>query len=702
MQHVVLKEGHKLALTADAPVAQGLAQSIATAEFCEHHPLEGTVTAAAALIRWGAPTAAPVEHYTSCVMARAHRCIPQEFLGWLKASSNITSINASDLPNTVTLWEAIFAVRASPDGSVVPVAGTHSTVTSWEGVLCHRSRAVLDRYAKVVATAQSTLSGCVGSTSAIQSASTYCASADCALPDGDALSESADSLITAGTTMVVRGTLSEITTPHLSSSAAVNKVRRFHEICSAEFEPETTGTASIDQTINALARWLVWARTPLAPLPPFATPYGPSVLFFYHNRARGANVTNMTEGFQWNVDTRHENETNEDRMLRLTDFIRGVRGQLLHTEYQANLDGSFNKRTTTQPLHRHMRDEWASNATADPLSGQFISDVAARIIAAKTGNRHSDKLEHDIAMLGSSLESVGRLTLEQVEHPSLVIRVVEELAGRTTDQISASDAPAAIWVPRDDPEMQQRLVDSSRVAHEAVRAAASLVAAKRGEGAAAESEKAKRSHQVVRRKPKDKFSRFVTKLLRHTAVQAGLTVRPDGYVLVEEVMAIDAISENTVEELLEFVEEDNKMRYSVTEENGRLLIRANQGHTIPCVRDEMLMTPITDPAEVPVCLHGTYEGAWELIKASALDRMARNVINMAVGLPDNPDVKSGIRTNIEVLIYIDVARAMAAGIPFFRSANNVICSPGPIPPEFFAHVVRRTDNAILYEQSWQE
>ena len=106
--------------------------------------------------------------------------------------------------------------------------------------------------------------------------------------------------------------------------------------------------------------------------------------------------------------------------------------------------------------------------------------------------------------------------------------------------------------------------------------------------------------------------------------------------------------------------------------------------------------------QVPVCLHGTYEGAWELIKASALDRMARNVINMAVGLPDNPEVKSGIRTNIEVLIYIDVARAMAAGVPFFRSANNVICSPGPIPPEFFAHVVRRSDNEILYQQSWQE
>ena len=175
----------------------------------------------------------------------------------------------------------------------------------------------------------------VGLDSAIQSGSPV----DCVLPDSDALSESADSLLTAGTTMVVRGTLSEINTPHLSSSAAVNKVRRFHEICSAEFEPETTGIASIEQSINALAKWLVWARTRSTPLPPFATPYGPSVLFFYHNRGGGAKVTDMTAGFQWNVvsqplrvcaamiaaivqDTKHEKETNEHRMLRLTNFIR--------------------------------------------------------------------------------------------------------------------------------------------------------------------------------------------------------------------------------------------------------------------------------------------------------------------------------------------------------------------------------------------
>ena len=380
--------------------------------------------------------------------------------------------------------------------------------------------------------------------------------------------------------------------------------------------------------------------------------------------------------------------------LRVRVYCRDVRGQLLHTEYKANLDGSFNQCTTTQPLHRYMRDELASNPSADTLSGEFISKVGARITGAKTGNLYSETLYSDIAMLGWSLKSVGSLQPEQVAKPSLLDRVVAELANRSTDEISASDAPPAIWVDREHPEIQQRLVHCSIVTLKTVRAAALLAAAKRGEGAAPKL--------LVTKKPQDKFGRFVIKLLRHTAVQYGLPMRSDGYVAIKHVMEIDIISKNTVKELLQIVAEDKKMRCSVIEEDNCLYIRANQGHTIPCVRDALLMTPITDPAKVPVCVHGTYESAWEAIQDTALDRMGRNAISMAVGLPGNPDVKSGIRTYMEVLIYIDVTRAMAAGIPFFRSVNNVICSPGPIPPKFFARVVRRTDNKILYEQSCEE
>ena len=88
---------------------------------------------------------------------------------------------------------------------------------------------------------------------------------------------------------------------------------------------------------------------------------------------------------------------------------------------------------------------------------------------------------------------------------------------------------------------------------------------------------------------------------------------------------------------------------------------------------------------MPICLHGTYLEAWELVKRSHLDRMERTHIQMAVGKPGDPDVKSGNRQSIEVLIYVDVA----ASLRFFCSANNVVCCRGPIPPSCFAHIALR-------------
>ena len=91
----------------------------------------------------------------------------------------------------------------------------------------------------MLATAQSALNG----------------DADCALPNGDALSASAsgNSLIIVGTTMVVHCTLGEITTSDLKPSAAVNKLSKSHKNCFAELTPETIGTASVDETIKAMA-----------------------------------------------------------------------------------------------------------------------------------------------------------------------------------------------------------------------------------------------------------------------------------------------------------------------------------------------------------------------------------------------------------------------------------------------------------------
>lgn len=55
-------------------------------------------------------------------------------------------------------------------------------------------------------------------------------------------------------------------------------------------------------------------------------------------------------------------------------------------------------------------------------------------------------------------------------------------------------------------------------------------------------------------------------------------------------------------------------------------------------------------------------------------------------------VISGMRRDAQVLIYIDLRRALAAGCPFWRSENGVILSEGLdgrsiVPAEFFDVVV---------------
>ena len=70
-----------------------------------------------------------------------------------------------------------------------------------------------------------------------------------------------------------------------------------------------------------------------------------------------------------------------------------------------------------------------------------------------------------------------------------------------------------------------------------------------------------------------------------------------------------------------------------------------------------------------------------------LQRMGRLHVHMTTALPRAPGgVISGMRSSCQVVITIDVAAAMAAGLAFFESANGVVLCEGPIPPRFFAEV----------------
>ena len=56
--------------------------------------------------------------------------------------------------------------------------------------------------------------------------------------------------------------------------------------------------------------------------------------------------------------------------------------------------------------------------------------------------------------------------------------------------------------------------------------------------------------------------------------------------------------------------------------------------------------------------------------------MNRNHIHLATGVSEDSKVVSGMRSNCNILIYIDMELAMKDGIKFFKSKNNVVLTEG--------------------------
>ncbi|OLY82648.1 putative tRNA 2'-phosphotransferase [Smittium mucronatum] len=176
-------------------------------------------------------------------------------------------------------------------------------------------------------------------------------------------------------------------------------------------------------------------------------------------------------------------------------------------------------------------------------------------------------------------------------------------------------------------------------------------------------------------------SRYLTSILRHNASKMGIPIRSDGSVLLTHILNLPRFAKlpNPKAAIENIVQTDNKQRFSLFEDVGQLYIRANQGHSIP-VRD-LPLEKVTDPARVPVAIHGTYRDKWELI----------------IGKDDG--VISGMRYSANVYVYVDVARAIADGIDFYVSENQVILSSGDsdgyIQPIYFSKVVDKDGNSLL-------
>jgi 2'-phosphotransferase len=253
------------------------------------------------------------------------------------------------------------------------------------------------------------------------------------------------------------------------------------------------------------------------------------------------------------------------------------------------------------------------------------------------------------------------------------------------------------------------------------------------------------------------ISKKLSWLLRHGAEGEKLPLGPGGFANLADVLNNRKIRglQASFDEVREVVEENEKQRFTMvpassapegaadTAADGQIAegsngaakskqneiastdpkdwkIRANQGHSLK-IEEDGLLEPITlTDADIPeTAVHGTTHAAWPRILASGgLKPMGRNHVHFASGLPagfkslnstsgeDASSVEapviSGMRSTSTILVFLDLKKALEAGLKFWRSDNGVVLSEGNedgvVLVEYFKRVEDRTGEGVLLDE----
>lgn len=166
-------------------------------------------------------------------------------------------------------------------------------------------------------------------------------------------------------------------------------------------------------------------------------------------------------------------------------------------------------------------------------------------------------------------------------------------------------------------------------------------------------------------------SKYLSLLLRHQPEKANLTIDKNGWI------SIDDILNNTdflVEELYQIVDEDNKGRYEISEDDN--YIRAVQGHTIKAVTDPGL----TEETPPDVLYHGTSVNVVDIIMKEGLKKMNRNHVHLSKDV-ETAEIVAKRRKGKFVILQINALQMRAEGFKFYKAKNGVWLVDN-VPPKY--------------------
>jgi putative RNA 2'-phosphotransferase len=153
-----------------------------------------------------------------------------------------------------------------------------------------------------------------------------------------------------------------------------------------------------------------------------------------------------------------------------------------------------------------------------------------------------------------------------------------------------------------------------------------------------------------------RLSKRMSKALRHQPERIGLTLDPNGWVPVADLLGALGVSE---EELREVVARNDKQRFTIDGDR----IRANQGHSV----EVDLGLPVATPPDT--LFHGTVAQYLDDIRRDGLRPMSRHDVHLS---PDQETARRvGARRGRPVILTVDAKAMSDDGHEFRLSANGV-------------------------------
>lgn len=159
------------------------------------------------------------------------------------------------------------------------------------------------------------------------------------------------------------------------------------------------------------------------------------------------------------------------------------------------------------------------------------------------------------------------------------------------------------------------------------------------------------------------ISKFLSLVLRHQPETIGITLDPNGWTDVQELLAKMNTRHNRItrEQLQEVVDTNDKKRFAFNDDGTQ--IRASQGHSVEV---SLGLPPATPPEYL---YHGTVAKFLLSIRKDGLQKMSRQHLHLS--RDRETAVNVGSRRGAPVILTIHTGQMHRDGFVFYLSDNGV-------------------------------